>query len=214
LEFANAGGITGVFAAGSMTLTGPATLAVFENAIHNVKYKNLSDDPDESLRTIAFSAHDGSQGSAVVTRMMTVTGVNDAPIVDTSPGQTEYALSQLVVVDNGFEVNDVDSVDFNGASVEIIGGFTTGEDWLRFTNQNGISGDYDEVTGVLTLTGIASLEQYRTALRSVAYENTNDLPDLGTRTMAFEVDDDGEKSNTATKVVLMPIFIDGFEDRP
>ena len=60
-----------------------------------------------------------------------------------------------------------------GATVS-IGGFAAGNtDVLGFTNQNGITGAYNNTTGVLTLSGTSSLANYQTALRSVTYANAN-----------------------------------------
>jgi hypothetical protein len=53
--------------------------------------------------------------------------------------------------------------------VQITGNFVSGQDPLGFANQNGIAGSYNAVTGVLTLTGQASLAQYQAALQSVTY---------------------------------------------
>ena len=53
--------------------------------------------------------------------------------------------------------------NLTSATVSISTGFLTG-DTLNFTNQNGITGSYDTATGVLTLTGTASVANYQTAL--------------------------------------------------
>ncbi len=41
------------------------------------------------------------------------------------------------------------------------------EDTLIFENQNGISGSFDNKTGILTLSGSATLQNYKTALQSI-----------------------------------------------
>src|SRR5262249_12886366 len=69
-----------------------------------------------------------------------------------------------------------------GATVSIIAGFNGSQDVLRFTNQNGISGSYSATTGVLTLSGAASVANYQTALQSVAYFNSSNLPNGGSLT--------------------------------
>ena len=58
----------------------------------------------------------------------------------------------------------------------------------RSPNQNGITGIYNDATGVLTLTGTATVANYQTALRSVTYENISDTPDTGTRTVTLPGD--------------------------
>ena len=59
--------------------------------------------------------------------------------------------------------------------MSISAGFFAG-DTLNFTNQNGITGSYNGSTGVLTLTGSASLANYQTALRSITFSSTSDNP--------------------------------------
>ena len=78
-----------------------------------------------------------------------------------------------VAIDSGLVVRDVDSADLVGATVSITGGFVAAEDVLEFTPRAGIASTYDSVTGVLTLTGTATVADYQAALRSVTYANTN-----------------------------------------
>ena len=73
-------------------------------------------------------------------------------------------------------MTDVDNTNLASATVSITANFVTGEDVLGFTNQNGITGSYNAATGVLTLTGSATVANYQTALRSVTYVNTSDNP--------------------------------------
>jgi hypothetical protein len=73
-------------------------------------------------------------------------------------------------------LSDVDDTNIESATVAITSGFAAGEDVLGFTDQNGITGSYEPVTGVLTLTGSATLADYQTALRLVTYENTSEVP--------------------------------------
>ncbi|ROZ72491.1 hypothetical protein EEB15_19870, partial [Ramlibacter sp. WS9] len=82
-----------------------------------------------------------------------------------------------------------DNPSLYGAKVTISGGFQAGQDVLSFTSQFGITGSFNAGTGVLTLSGTATLAQYQTALRSVKYSNSSDAPVTGSRTVRFEVDD-------------------------
>ncbi len=56
----------------------------------------------------------------------------------------------------------------SGAAVSIGTGFLAG-DTLNFTNQNGITGSYNAATGVLMLSGTASLANYQAALDSITF---------------------------------------------
>ena len=70
-----------------------------------------------------------------------------------------------------------------GATISITVGLASGEDRLLFTDQLGVTGSYDVGTGVLTLSGTSSVENYQTALRSVTYGNVSSNPDTTQRTV-------------------------------
>ena len=76
-----------------------------------------------------------------------------------------------VAIDPNLGVSDATATDLVGASVVISHGFLSG-DTLDFTNQNGISGSFDNTTGVLTLSGTASLADYQAALDSVTFSSS------------------------------------------
>ena len=76
------------------------------------------------------------------------------------------------------------------ATISITSGFGSGEDVLSFVNAGSITGSYNAVSGVLTLTGSASKANYETALESIKYHNTNtDNPNTGNRTVTWLVND-------------------------
>jgi uncharacterized protein (TIGR03382 family) len=73
-----------------------------------------------------------------------------------------------------------------GATVTISGAFVAAQDRLNFAPVNGITGSYNQTTGVLTLTGNASTAAYQGALRSVTYSNTaGNTPNTAQRTVTF-----------------------------
>lgn len=86
LEFTNQLGITGVFtpATGLMTLSGSASPGNYQTALRAVTYRNPSDNPLTSPRTVTFRVDDGGSPnnlSSPVTRNIAVTAVNDAPVI-------------------------------------------------------------------------------------------------------------------------------------
>jgi len=83
--------------------------------------------------------------------------------------------------------------------VRISSNYVAGQDFLNFTNQAGISGAYSN--GVLTLTGVASLADYQTALRSIAYFNSSDNPDPASRTIEFQISDGTLSSSTSSRII-------------
>jgi subtilisin-like proprotein convertase family protein len=131
------------------------------------------------------------------------TDAPQAPIlakVESTP--LRYLENQATPVSPGITVSDLDSPTLSGATIAITAGFNAAEDQLLFTNQNGISGSYAAGTGVLTLTGDATLSQYQAALRSVQYQNLSEYPAAVTRTVRFSaVDPGGLVSNTPSRAI-------------
>jgi hypothetical protein len=126
-----------------------------------------------------------------------------APPVLTVSGSAAYVERATgSAIEPALTVADVDSADLVGATVTIAAGLQSG-DTLHFTNQNGISGSYDAATGVLTLSGTASVADYQAALRSVSFDNlSNHNPTNSgldpTRTIDWQVND-----GTAVSGVLL-----------
>ena len=79
--------------------------------------------------------------------------------------------------------------------------YTSTEDVLAFTNANGITGSWNAGTGMLTLSGTATVANYQSAIRSITYQNTNTgNPSIAVRTVTFSVTDaNGALSNTVSR---------------
>lgn len=65
LAFSDQLGITGSWnaATGTLTLTGPASVANFQTAVRSVTYQNLADAPAQIARTVTITACDMGAGS-------------------------------------------------------------------------------------------------------------------------------------------------------
>src|SRR5439155_991423 len=117
-----------------------------------------------------------------------VTPVNDAPVLNAHAGSLSYTENQAATaIDAAITASDVDSANLTGATVSITANFASGQDVLGFTSQNGITGSYVAATGILTLSGTATVAQYQTALESVTYFNSSDNPSGLTRTISYQV---------------------------
>ena len=153
--------------------------------------------------TITVTDNSNVSSSQPVT--FTITGSNDAPVVDAHNSTLSYTENQApAAIDAGLTLSDVDSATLGSATVQISGNFVAGEDVLGFIDQNGIHGSYDAVHGILTLTGTSSVANYQAALASVTYFDSSDNPSAAPRTISFSVDDGASAnshSNTATATV-------------
>jgi YVTN family beta-propeller protein len=202
LAFTTGNGITGSYNTntGVLTLTGTTTAANYQTTLRSVTYQNTSDTPAAS-RTITFTVTDGTTPSTAATKVIATTALNDAPVVTTTTGASDYTeQASPVVVDGGLTVTDVDSATLTGARVFLTN--PSSSETLAFTTGNGITGSYDSNAGVLTLTGTTSVANYETALRSVTYQNTSDAP-ATTRILSFDVSDGSLSSGSATKSITV-----------
>ena len=205
LSLAPWGAVSGTWdaATGVLSLSGIDTVANYQSALRLVKYLDTSDNPSALVRTLTVVVNDGLLDSPAVTRTLSVTPVNDAPVLsDVEPATRLYQEgTPAVQVSAAIDVGDVDSPVITSATVKISGGYRTAEDILAFPGISGVTGAWDAVTGILTLTGSASSAQYQQVLRAVTYRNTSAAPVLAVRALAFQVSDGNLLSNTVTRTV-------------
>jgi hypothetical protein len=199
-------GISGFYesSSGTLTLSGTASVADYEAALRSVTYENSSDAPSTATRTVTIQVDDGATSNNLsdpATRDVEVTSVNDAPVVSTSDGSTAYTIgdSSGTAIDAGLTTSDADDASLEGAQVSIGSDFQAGDE-LVYDEQLGITGGYDSDTGVLTLTGTASVADYQTALRSIKFRTSAETPSLS-RTIEFIVNDGDADSAAATKTI-------------
>lgn len=141
------------------------------------------------------------------TAILTITpGGGTSPVVTTSPGSGNYLENQpATTIDPGLTLTDADSANLVGGTVAITTNFASGQDTLAFANQGGISGSYNGTTGVLSLSGTASVATYQTALRSVTYVNSSDNPSTASRTVTFTVNDGTGSGSGNRSVSVTPV---------
>src|SRR5258707_780572 len=164
LGFTTQNGITGSFNAttGILALTGSATVANYQAALRSVTYAHASSNPSTGARTVSVVANDGTANSNTATRVITVTAVNNPPVVTmTGCGLAFTEGNSATVVDAGLTVTDADSSFLNGAATTEIYTLSLRDALPVFTTQNGITGSFNATTGVLILTGSATVANYQ-----------------------------------------------------
>lgn len=164
--------------------------------------------------SFTFKANDGTADSNVATFSITVTAVNDAPVLanleSTALAYTEG--DSATAISSAITVTDVDSGSLSGATVSVSVGYVNGEDVLAFADTSSITGSFDAASGVLTLAGFDTLANYQAALRAVTYQNVSDNPGAS-KTVAFQVND-GSAANNLSNVATRAISITGVNDAP
>lgn len=215
--------ITGTYNAttGVLTLAGSSSVANYQRALRSVTFVSSTDAPVPS-RIVTFSVTDGLT-SAPAAKTLSVTAVNDAPILSGGGSTISAPPFTPVKVAPNVTVGDPDGGNLAGATVTITAGRQAGADALALTPLNGITGSYNSATGVLSLTGTSSVANYQAALRSVTFSNNSANPVEGARTITISVTDGALPSNTvaltaAIKVNHAPVAVNdafnGTEDKP
>ncbi len=182
-----------------------------------MKYANTSTNPNTATRNITFRVSDGIENSNLQNRNISITAVNNAPVLagieitelDYTEGDGPVSVSGTITV------TDNDNLTLQSAVLSISANYSNTQDVLSYTNANGITGSWNVVTGQLTLTGNVSPANFQTALRSVKYTNTSNNPNTATRTVTFRVNDGTLNSNvlsrdiTVTRVGVFSASISG-----
>jgi gliding motility-associated-like protein len=126
----------------------------------------------------SWNAADGFGAYAQTATQMTITitPVNDAPIITVLESDSlKYELGSEIPVPISFTFDgyDPDGDLITGAEItfQVIDAFRydPDHDELLFQNTPKITGNFEENSGRLTLTGLATAEEYRDAIRTIRY---------------------------------------------
>ncbi|NGZ05237.1 MAG: DUF4347 domain-containing protein, partial [Magnetococcales bacterium] len=221
-------GIAASFTASTSTLTlsGTASLAAYQEVLRQIVYGNTDDDPTSGspTRTLTWTITDansdgvGAQTNTTTTSSITLHPASDVPTLASMPASTTGYTEggSWVQLASGVVLADPDDANLASARVWISSGLTSG-DMLAIT-ASGITANYNGTTGVLTLTGSATKADYQAALRSVQFYSTSDDPTATTasRTISWQVTDansDGTGAANST-VTDQTVLITASGDAP
>jgi hypothetical protein len=111
---------------------------------------------------------------------------------------------QPIVDQNNLSVTDTDDANLRSATVTLANRPDGNAESLSAdTSGTTIVANYNAQTGVLTLTGPASTDDFESVLRTVRYNNTALNPSGSNRSVTFVADDGTVNSNTATSTVTV-----------
>ncbi|HQS45825.1 MAG TPA: Ig-like domain-containing protein, partial [Xanthobacteraceae bacterium] len=137
-------------------------------------------------------------------------GPDPVPVItlpDASAGAIDYdEQADAVSVFGGLDLSDGDGTSLASATI-LFANFQAGEDTLALAASSGIgniASSFDAATGKLTLTSegsSASLAEWQTALRSIAFENSSDNPDVTQRTLSLVVSDGTHESSALVRQI-------------
>ncbi len=105
-------------------LTGSASAAEYAEVLQSLSYENASQSPDESNRLVEIYVSDGLDESLPAVATITVTAVNDAPVLDPLPEPLLSPIAEDQLNSAGDAVADIvidgSVTDPDGAAVEAI----------------------------------------------------------------------------------------------
>ena len=166
---------------------------------------------------LADGGEDGAQALTGQTFIITVTPVNDPPVLSDveTAAATFVAEMAPVAVTGTVTISDQDHTVLQSATLAVTANYEQGQDVLLFTDTGAITHQWTASTGVLTLTGEDTLANWEAALQAVAFNNTLASPVESTRTVSITVSDGENDSNTVTRDVAVitdiwpPVIVPG-----
>jgi hypothetical protein len=152
-----------------------------------------------------FTVTANAQTSNSALATLTITAVNDAPVLGGVAGGFTYTENDAATaIAPALTVTDVDSTTMSSATITVSANFQSGQDVLSFVNSGGMGNIAGSAAGaVLTLTSAgntATTAQWQTALRAVRYNNSSDDPNTSVRTVTFQINDGGAANNLSNQV--------------
>ena len=200
---------------GVITLSGAASLADYQTALHQVVFDTTSISTAD--RIIQVTVNDGTFDSNVGTTYMHVVlpPPNVPPALDldannsTTPGANYLTVftdggPAVAVVDADVSIIDNDSPNLASATVTLTNGDPLGSLTFNGTAPGGIS-VFGSGTHQITLTGAASAADYQTALQQITFNNTGTNPSTETRVIDIVVNDGAGNSNTAQALIQVEV---------
>jgi VCBS repeat-containing protein len=111
LSFTGQPGITGIFAAGVLTLSGTASLAAYEAVLESITFSTSSS--NTTARTVSYVVNDGEANSVVDTATVSIIVPDHAPVVNDDLVITSLPAmngqDQIVIPDYALLYNDTDA---------------------------------------------------------------------------------------------------------
>ncbi|MBV1928810.1 MAG: DUF4347 domain-containing protein, partial [Gammaproteobacteria bacterium] len=207
----------------SMTAESYALLAGELSANTQIRFNVTDLDPDENMRfnyvEVEFTAPDTGGTTAYSTSSasssLTVNSINDITSLDldadNSSGSTgaNYQTSftegggAVKITDIDSAISDVDDTHIESATITLTN-FQTDDVLAASSLPAGITASaYNSSTGVLTLSGSATLAEYEIAIETITFNNTSEGPDTTDRSITVVVNDGDDNSSTATTTITV-----------
>lgn len=129
---------------------------------------------------------------------------NPAAQITFSSNTSTVSPNTKLPLDAQLTLSDVDNDLIFSVTVAIVS-YESGKENLTFTSQNGITGNFNSATGVLSLSGKETIATYQSLLRSVTYEYTGTSSATVSKTIQIQVRD-ADRTKYTTQKNLSVLF--------
>ena len=191
---------------GILELFGFASHSAYQTAIEQIRF--FTDAPVGVTKSIAVWVFDGFWWSNEGTAILTVSSAAAPPVLDLDANNSnafgaDYTATftsggpAIAVADTDVSIADPDSTTIQSARITIDINRQSGDALIAGALPPGITASsYNPLTGVLTLSGAATLAEYQTALHQVVFDTTS--ISTADRIIRVTVNDSTLDSNVAT----------------
>ena len=171
-----------------LILQGPAPLVTFQEILRTLTYVDTAEEPLTGQRVIQLQISDGNFTSQVTEILVNIGIVNDLPVIDLNGpvlpdrnfmvNYVEGAGATVIVNSSSLTVKDNDNSTLSSVIVNLTNILDDPLEIIDVTIPPGvgINKSYDNFTGILQLSGEASLHDYQEVLRTTTYNNLEALP--------------------------------------
>ena len=211
----------------TITFNSNATNALVQEVVQSIHYRNTSDVPSTSNRTVTYTVTDANAGSNNDARVMSVASVNDAPTISIDASTLAYTENAAATqVDVAATSSDADGdADWNTgtlvvqitASNEVADELSILDNVVGTINTSGtnlqdgatvigtLSSSEGTVTNgtalTITFNSNATNALVQEVVQSIHYRNTSDVPSTSNRTVTYTVTDANAGSNNDARVI-------------
>ncbi|KAI6655001.1 hypothetical protein LOD99_2290 [Oopsacas minuta] len=209
-----------------LNLVGPAYISEFLEALTTVTYSNGAEEPTPTPRRVTFQANDMNLTSNQAEITIRILLTNDLPVVDLNGFMIgtrfmvtfEEGSEPVPIVDSlSMSISDNDHTGLIGATITLNTIYDKDMEILSVnTLGSNLLANYNMTTGILSISGNASIETYQSVLRTLTYVNLDagpGAPNPHMREITVIVSDPVDSSVPAYSVVTFlsvndPPFLD------
>ena len=219
-----------------VTLNAAANSSAVTALLRAISFQNVSESPSTAARRVQVVVADGDGGtSAAVSKLVTVTAVNDAPVIAAFDGSVTYTENAVpVLVDSNASVTDPDGLNIGGGVLTVaIAANGKGTDRLAIRNigtgagQISVSGNTIKLGSVIcatfsggtngfsplvvTLAPSATTASATSILRALTFASVSENPSVLPRTIRVRITD---KVGALSAPVFKTVSVRAVNDTP